>query len=192
MSCTEYHHGNLKHTLIEAGIQVMNEKGSEALSLRKLAAICHVSVAAPYAHFQSKDELIQAMQEYVTSQFMCTLSNAVQSYSLGSEEAIFALGEAYITFFLDHPQYFRFLFFTPYLRIQLSAKEPVNPYPPYELFHKHAITYFQSKGFKEDEIRSRLTNMWGSVQGIAMLAASPNVTYEGNMREDIHRIVRNQ
>ena len=52
-----YHHGNLRQALIDAGIKIINENGEEALSLRKAAAACDVSHAAPYAHFKDKDEL---------------------------------------------------------------------------------------------------------------------------------------
>ena len=36
-----YHHENLKKELIEAGIEMMNEEGEDALSLRKIAARCN-------------------------------------------------------------------------------------------------------------------------------------------------------
>ena len=53
-----YHHGNLREALIDAGIKIINENGEENLSLRKVAAACDVSHAAPYAHFRDKEELI--------------------------------------------------------------------------------------------------------------------------------------
>ena len=34
----QYHHGNLRQALIDAGIKIINENGEEALSLRKAAA----------------------------------------------------------------------------------------------------------------------------------------------------------
>jgi len=57
-----YHHGNLRQALIEAGIKIINESGEENLSLRKVAALCNVSHAAPYAHFKDKDELLEAIK----------------------------------------------------------------------------------------------------------------------------------
>lgn len=60
-----YHHGDLRRALIETGIDFIKEKGEEALSLRKIAEMCGVSNAAPYAHFKNKDEFIAAVQRYV-------------------------------------------------------------------------------------------------------------------------------
>ena len=61
-----YHHGNLRQALIDAGIRIINEEGEDYLSLREVAAACDVSHAAPYAHFKNKDELLEAMKKSVT------------------------------------------------------------------------------------------------------------------------------
>ena len=70
-----YHHGNLRQALIEAGIKIINESGEENLSLRKVAALCNVSHAAPYAHFKDKDELLEAIKSSVTDRFIALLGN---------------------------------------------------------------------------------------------------------------------
>ena len=56
-----YHHKNLRNALIETGIQLVSTEGVNAFSLRKVAAACGVSHAAPYSHFQNKEELLEAM-----------------------------------------------------------------------------------------------------------------------------------
>ena len=72
-----YHHGNLRQALIDAGIRIINEKGEDNLSLRKVAAACDVSHAAPYAHFKNKDELLEAMKKNVTDRITDELKTAV-------------------------------------------------------------------------------------------------------------------
>lgn len=52
-----YHHGDLRRALIETGINFIKQEGEEALSLRRIAEMCGVSNAAPYAHFKSKERL---------------------------------------------------------------------------------------------------------------------------------------
>ena len=42
-----YHHKDLRNALIETGIQIVNTEGVNAFSLRKVAAACGVSHAAP-------------------------------------------------------------------------------------------------------------------------------------------------
>ena len=51
----------IKQRLIDAGISEIEAHGVTDFSLRRTAALCGVSCAAPYKHFKSKDELILAI-----------------------------------------------------------------------------------------------------------------------------------
>ena len=104
-----YHHGNLRQALIDAGIKIINENGEENLSLRKVAAACDVSHAAPYAHFKDKEELIEAIKANVTDRFMEKLLKAIEGKPT-ADAAIIAMGRAYVTFFSKNPDYYIFLF----------------------------------------------------------------------------------
>ena len=73
-----YHHKDLRNALIETGIQLVSTEGVNAFSLRKVAAACGVSHAAPYSHFQNKEELLEAMQLFITDRFSKQLESAVQ------------------------------------------------------------------------------------------------------------------
>ena len=61
-----YHHKDLRNALIETGIQLVSTEGVNAFSLRKVAAACGVSHAAPYSHFQNKEELLEACLLYTS------------------------------------------------------------------------------------------------------------------------------
>jgi len=56
-----YHHGDLKHALVQAGIALIEEGGIPALSLRALAARVGVSHTAPRNHFGSLRGLLTAI-----------------------------------------------------------------------------------------------------------------------------------
>lgn len=73
-----YHHKDLRNALIETGIQLVSTEGVNAFSLRKVAAACGVSHAAPYSHFQNKEELLEAMQLFITNRFSKQLESTVQ------------------------------------------------------------------------------------------------------------------
>ena len=53
-----YHHGDLKQTLIDVSVDVINREGLEALSLRALATQAGVSSGAPYHHFADRNDLL--------------------------------------------------------------------------------------------------------------------------------------
>ena len=73
MGETSYHHGDLRTAMIEKGIEMINTYGVNSLSLRKLAAACGVSHAAPYSHFVNKEDLYLAISNHVTDKFATVL-----------------------------------------------------------------------------------------------------------------------
>ena len=80
-----YHHKNLRNALIEAGIELVSKEGINGFSLRKAAAACGVSHAAPYSHFQNKEDLLEAMQLYITEKFSERLESSIQENHNSSE-----------------------------------------------------------------------------------------------------------
>ena len=120
MKSKSYHHGDLRHALIDTGIKLMNQYGEERLSLRKVAEECGVSNAAPYAHFKSKDEFIGAMQQHVLKLFTAALEETVEKYK-NSNSLLSMLGKSYVMFFYQNPIYFDFLFSQKNLKVTVCC-----------------------------------------------------------------------
>ena len=49
---------NIRDELIRAGIEELNQHSLTDFSVRRIAAKCGVSAAAPYKHFKNKQEFI--------------------------------------------------------------------------------------------------------------------------------------
>ena len=182
-----YHHGDLRNALINAGIKLINEEGEANLSLRKVASLCDVSHSAPYAHFKDKDELIEAIKESVTNSFMEELNKAIEA-SKTAEEAILNMGRSYVTFFIKNPDYFKFLFsnqnITAHLRVD---KEYENDYPPFILLKNEYLKYLKEKNIERtnDEKEIDIIKIWSTVHGLASLACMPNVEVSFNWEEKL-------
>lgn len=95
-------------------IKLVNTEGLHSFSLRKVAAACGVSHAAPYSHFQSKEELLDAMQQYITDEFSRILEEAIQGNE-NTSGLLENMGIAYVSFFVDNPRYFSFIFSVKYV-----------------------------------------------------------------------------
>lgn len=63
MTEAPYHHGNLRHALIDAALALLAAEGAEAVTLRALARATGVSHAAPARHFPTRDALFAALAE---------------------------------------------------------------------------------------------------------------------------------
>ncbi len=172
-----YHHGNLRQALIDAGIKIINEKGEESLSLRKVAAACDVSHAAPYAHFKDKDELLEAMKKSVTDQFTQELEGAVNK-GRNAEESLILMGRAYISFFGRNPDYYQFLFGKQNIAAHLQADQTCeDDYAPFLLMKQLYETYLTENGIRQtnEEEEIGIIKTWALVHGMASLACMKGV-----------------
>lgn len=190
---SKYHHGNLRKELIDTGIRIINNEGEQALSLRKVAAACGVSHSAPYAHFKDKEELLQAIKSTVTERFTKRLKEAVeQTKGESAEKAIVVMGRSYVKFFIDNPDYYKFLFYNQKITVHLSVEEEhKEDYPPYLLLKELFERYLKEKKLKlsNEEKEIELIKIWSAVQGIASIACMENVVTSKPWEEYLDRII---
>jgi AcrR family transcriptional regulator len=178
MSEKSYHHGDLRNALIEAGIELVNARGVEQFSLRKVAAICGVSHTAPYAHFKDMNALMAAMSEHVTTQFMEKLQTTADNQS-DTGEVITELGKAYISFFAEHPNYYQFLFFHSGVAVDLDHDDS-DGYPPFALFRNTVYQILDFLGVPHEAKKQTLITMWALVHGITALLTNKSIQYSGD------------
>ncbi|WP_018882925.1 TetR/AcrR family transcriptional regulator [Paenibacillus massiliensis] len=178
-----YHHGDLRNTLIETGIELIGEEGLGGFSLRKVAAKCGVSHAAPYSHFKDIQDLLAAMADHVTEQFTTTLQVSIEGHNDPMSE-MEKLGTAYISFFERHPTYFPFIFFQSGIVIQVDAgAENVPPYPPFAVFRATGYRLFRSLGLPPEQDDNMLMAYWSLVHGVASLLSSSGIRYSGDWQK---------
>lgn len=192
MEFTPYHHGNLKDTLIEAGIELINQEGINQFSLRKVAAKCKVSHAAPYNHFKDKEQLLKAMKDYAIQKFIDALNHVI-TYHENSSDIMVHLGIAYVDFFAENPQYFQFIFFQGEFVLQISFSDQAiskSEFLPFELFRQTAEHYMQIAGVSPAAFSSDIITMWAVVQGLASIFSTKGVVYSGDRNAFIERILK--
>src|SRR5947208_17188173 len=57
-----YHHGDLRRTLLDAGVALARAGGPDAVVLREATRRAGVVPNAAYRHFASRDDLVQAVR----------------------------------------------------------------------------------------------------------------------------------
>jgi AcrR family transcriptional regulator len=185
-----YHHGDLKKEMIQSGIQLLNEVDYDAFSLRKIAAMCGVSHSAPYKHFKSKNELIEAIVQEVSDSFKAALEEAVQLYPDDVENQIIELGKCYVRFMVENPDYMRFIFINPSQKHINMIHESDCCTDPYQIFKKSAVRYLEwLKANPQDQAVDILT-MWSLVHGYSMLLVNDNIDVPDNYLEVMDKMLR--
>ena len=185
-----YHHGNLRNALIGAGLELINTEGEENLSLRKVALKCGVSNAAPYAHFNSKDEFIAAIQQHIMDLFTSTLEQTVEMYA-DTPNILLMLWTAYVKFFYKNPLYFDFLFSRKNIQINLSLDcAGEKEIPPLKILKQIATQTFRKIDMPESVIQNIIIAMWALVHGLSAIATMPNVEYDKDWETRIEEIIQ--
>lgn len=179
-----YHHGNLRNELIKKAIAIVNNEGEQGLSIRKVAGACGVTYAAPYSHFKSKEELLLACREYVSKQFADYLTNSIADKDTTNPETLNVLGNAYIEFFRENPEFYNFIFNSKETcKMVLTLDEVKDNYPPFEVFRKVCLSLTESYGITKQQGLSRLIKCWSLVHGATALIISPNIDFDGDWGE---------
>ena len=186
-----YHHGDLKESLIIEGLKLFNEEGADKFSLRKVAALCNVSHSAPYKHFKNKEELINAISQYVFGEFEKSLREIAEMHKDDPYKKIMELGKKYVWFMVENPDYLKFLFLNNYkYEIIVDENKLENKISgAFGLFKSSAIEYLKSINVKKEEYAQDVIAMWSMVHGIAVMLANRTFIYNGDYLELVENII---
>jgi AcrR family transcriptional regulator len=105
-----YHHGNLRQALIDAALELIEDKGPTGFTLSEAAKQAGVTPAAVYRHFEGREDLIAeaALQGYEI--FADLMEYAYQSGQPSALSAFEATGRAYLAFARKYPGHYIAMF----------------------------------------------------------------------------------
>lgn len=106
-----YHHGDLRAALIQAGIELIAEKGFAGLSVAEAARRTGVSAAAPYRHFGNREEFLLAIATEAGRSMGDQLEQALAEADDPLEQ-VEAVTETYVRFMVAHRAGFDLVFAT--------------------------------------------------------------------------------
>jgi AcrR family transcriptional regulator len=106
---TAYHHGDLRRALLEASLDLVDEAGIGALSLREVARKAGVSHNAPYHHFRDRGSLLAALAEEGFAELAREMAEA-RAKAPDARARLEACGLAYVRFALRSPARFKVMF----------------------------------------------------------------------------------
>ncbi|RPH46515.1 MAG: TetR/AcrR family transcriptional regulator [Burkholderiales bacterium] len=105
-----YHHGDLRQTLIDVSVDVIDREGLEALSLRALATRAGVSSGAPYHHFADRAALLSAIALEGFERLEQAMIDRRDAAPADPVSRLDAIGQAYVGFAVTNTGHFRVMF----------------------------------------------------------------------------------
>jgi AcrR family transcriptional regulator len=155
-----YHHGDLRAALLRAAMELLEESGETALSLRAVARRAGVSPAAPYRHYADREALVSAVAAVGYRELSTRLAAAHPSPSTPEQLASVAI--AYVQFALERPALFRIMFGEPCDR---DNDERVAATAAVSLYVRGIV----QRAFPGADADSLATAIWALVHGLAFL-----------------------
>jgi AcrR family transcriptional regulator len=181
-----YHHGDLRAACVSAAMELLEESGEMALSLRAVARRAGVSAAAPYRHYEDREALVSAVAALGYRELAERLTAAHASPA--TPEQLTSVAVAYVQFALERPALFRIMFSEPCDRDndeRIAATAAVSQY----------LREIVGRVFPEADAEAMATATWALVHGLAFLHldgkldASPPSTVADRVTAAIHTLL---
>ncbi|MBR5501642.1 MAG: TetR/AcrR family transcriptional regulator [Oscillospiraceae bacterium] len=169
-----------KTRLLQAAITEIENHGVTELSVRRVAEQCGMSPAAPYRHFDDKNDLILEVLKYTTEQWTNAQHEALQRSGSTLREQIVELCMAYIEFWYKNPELQTILMMNdralqPAQREQKAMLSELSR----ELVHQ----YCRSVGMSEEDERRKVFVVRSLLFGAAFIINSGS---EACMEQALH------
>lgn len=100
---------DLRTRVLAASVQLIAEAGLAGLSMREVARRAGVSHQAPYHYFGDKAAIVAALVEAGFTKLADRMEAAAQAGGT-PDDRLEGVGQAYVTFALEEPVYFRLMF----------------------------------------------------------------------------------
>ena len=189
MTETNYHHGDLKNALIQAGVEILAKEGLGSLSLRKVAKQAGVSHAAPYSHFKDKHALIAAISTEGFKQLYRQIKTVFEANQDQPESLLLETTWAYFQFALNETDSFKLMF--------SSALEKEKEYPDFvTVSHQNfaqlvqIVEICQQGGvLKDGPLEMVAIGVWSTVHGFVSLFIEGQISHNVVDGQDLKRLL---
>lgn len=105
-----YHHGNLRQALVDAALELIEDKGPTGFTLSEAAKQAGVTPAAVYRHFEGREDLIAEAARQGYEIFADLMDFAFQSGQPSALASFEATGRAYLAFARKYPGHYVAMF----------------------------------------------------------------------------------
>lgn len=113
--------GLTKEAIAEAAFALIEQKGLAAFSLRALASSLEVQVSSLYNHISGQNELLTEVGIRAVDLLMSLEEKAIAGKE--TDEALFALADAYRLFAKNHPELYRIIMGVHVLHLSVLEQE---------------------------------------------------------------------
>jgi AcrR family transcriptional regulator len=164
-----YHHGDLRNALLQAGLEILDADGIEAVTLRAIAARAGVSHAAPAHHFGNIKGLTTALAAIAFDRLYMSVQAAIDAAPKRAVDQLRAAGKGYVRFAEDNPGLFRLMFTSSLLEHADQELRQASGRAYQQLVDIAAPAAALRGGSGEEDVTAVALQLWCTVHGFAHL-----------------------
>ncbi len=170
MTQRNYHHGDLRNTLIAQGVALLEEAGLAKLSLRAIAARAGVSHAAPKNHFANLRSLLTAMAAEGYRRHVAFMRAGLPKRASRTAKLAAAM-HGYVRFAREHPHLFALMFSSDLCDLDDPELQAAGA-ESYGVLREISAGLDWDKADQPDADFRAETMIWSLVHGFALLSNS--------------------
>ena len=177
---------NMREVLLMAGISEINAHGVTGFSIRRVAASCNVSCAAPYKHFVDKEDFIANIVDYVNGQWHARQAEILDSCGDDVRQQLIEMCCGYLDFLVDNP-YFRSI-----LLLKDEKYDNIYHRPRGEMSsrtQKLEQELYATKIFTPEVFRRKLHTLRALMFGTMFMLHTGEITYTDEVRNNFRYCV---
>jgi AcrR family transcriptional regulator len=166
---------DVREACVVEAMRIISQDGLDSLSLRDVARRLNISHQAPYKHFPSRDHILAEVIGRAYSDFTRHLETAVHNQAIqfpdgNPEEALAAIGRAYLEYALQNPLQYRLMFGTPLPDFKEHPGLADKAGQAFSIL-KEAIRAIRKDDTEKDLTMAALF-AWSTVHGVASITQS--------------------
>ena len=164
-----YHHGDLRNTLIVAAAELIEERNSSDFTIIEAARRAGVSSGAPYRHFKDKEALLLSVAELGILGLRDAIANAISGIQKGTIERIIAAGHAYMRYIIDKQAFYDLMWGE--LLVDAMASAGTRPPSAFEILVVLVDDWLNAESIEQDS-RMLSVQLVATAHGLVSLQLS--------------------
>jgi AcrR family transcriptional regulator len=164
-----YHHGDLRHALLEEAARTIQHEGVAGLTLRAVGERLGVSRTALYRHFTDKAALLSAVARDGFRMLRLALLDAWTGGG-GGRRGFEAMGLAYVRFAVANPSHYRVMFGGFLARPSPDPELAEEAAGAFQVLVDALVAQQKVGLIRADDPQQLARLIWALVHGISMLA----------------------
>jgi AcrR family transcriptional regulator len=172
-----YHHGDLRAALVDAGIELLEAEGLDAVTVRAAARKVGVSHAAPARHFPTATSFLAAIATIGYRRLGAALADA--AVGLDAVAGFRNMGRAYVSFAVADPHWYRAIFDASLADKAEHAELQEASADAFDILRNAIAATINAGAVRNDDVEFLALTVWSTVHGLATLIIDDQLKPKG-------------